>query len=182
MEEKINYRKFKCFDCDEVRFEYCFDTYIDKDGNKTRCRVCAGCKLDKKGRSFNLKQERELRNNLREDTRLRDRDNTFPKYKISKEDYMRMFLGQEGRCKICLTHEDSLNKRLAIDHCHETGEVRGLLCMRCNSALGLLKENINIVDNALTYLKEAKFKRDTIEKNLKEKEKGGSKFLSGIQL
>ncbi len=53
---------------------------------------------------------------------------------ITLEDYDRMFAEQKGLCKIC--GGDTPNKRLAIDHDHKTGKVRGLLCLRCNTKLG----------------------------------------------
>lgn len=43
--------------------------------------------------------------------------------------------------------------KLYIDHCHTNGHVRGLLCQKCNSALGLLQDDINILTNAINYLK-----------------------------
>lgn len=83
-------------------------------------------------------------------------------YNISLEDYNTLFNKQNGKCAVCLKEETSLDnrgnsiKKLAVDHCHSTGKVRGLLCNRCNTALGLLKEDKEIVNNILNYLKEHK--------------------------
>jgi DNA-directed RNA polymerase subunit M/transcription elongation factor TFIIS len=52
--------------------------------------------------------------------------------------------------------EKSLNKKLAVDHCHNTGKIRGLLCVKCNKVLGLMKDNINLFNNAINYLEENK--------------------------
>lgn len=58
---------------------------------------------------------------------------------------------QEGKCAICL---DPLRlKSLHRDHCHTTGKPRGLLCMRCNTALGKFKDNVRTLARAIAYLK-----------------------------
>ena len=49
---------------------------------------------------------------------------------------------------------ESNNKSLHIDHCHDSGKVRGLLCHGCNTAIGLFKENIDTMLKAIKYLKD----------------------------
>jgi hypothetical protein len=53
--------------------------------------------------------------------------------------YQAFFVLQEGKCAICGKHQDAENRRLALDHDHETGVVRGLLCFSCNGKLGWLE-------------------------------------------
>jgi len=78
------------------------------------------------------------------------------KYKISKQEWDRLIELQDGRCAICRKPETQLNKgrvkRLAIDHCHETNKVRGLLCGRCNNAIGRFKDSWLLLENAMEYL------------------------------
>jgi len=74
------------------------------------------------------------------------------KFGISLEEWNQMFANQQGRCLICNIHSDDLYKSLAVDHCHSTGAIRGLLCEPCNLAIGLLKENINSLKGAINYL------------------------------
>jgi len=77
------------------------------------------------------------------------------KYGITQDDYERMLNEQGGVCKICGTDDPKTPRgyvTFAIDHCHETGNVRGLLCNPCNRALGLLKEDTNILQKAIYYL------------------------------
>jgi hypothetical protein len=75
-------------------------------------------------------------------------------YGITPEEYEEI-LNLQGRCcKICNEHESAFIKSLAVDHDHKTGKVRGLLCSNCNTALGLLRENLQLFDNAVRYLKE----------------------------
>lgn len=73
-------------------------------------------------------------------------------YNLSLEEFNKMFEGQEGRCKICKRHQSELNKNLHVDHCHKTGKVRGLLCYRCNSALGFINDNTEILQGMIKYL------------------------------
>jgi hypothetical protein len=77
------------------------------------------------------------------------------KFGITIEDYDRMFKEQDGKCKICSTESfgDSRCKYFTVDHCHDTGNIRGLLCNRCNTALGLLDDNVNVLNSAILYLK-----------------------------
>lgn len=72
-------------------------------------------------------------------------------YGLSPEQYDALLAEQGGVCAIC----GGVNKgsrSLAVDHDHETGTVRGLLCIPCNSAVGLLKEDPDLLQNARIYL------------------------------
>lgn len=71
---------------------------------------------------------------------------------VSPEEYNKMFSHQDGRCKICGTPQSELKKALALDHCHTTGKIRGLLCVRCNLGIGMFADNIIILKNAVEYL------------------------------
>ena len=70
-------------------------------------------------------------------------------YGITESDYNSIAEAQNYKCKICNTET-----KLVVDHCHKTNKVRGLLCNPCNMALGLLKDNINSLENAKTYLQQ----------------------------
>ena len=76
-------------------------------------------------------------------------------YGITLEQYEDMRYAQNYKCAICgLDEKDNKNKKLFVDHCHETKKVRALLCLWCNSALGSFRDNINILEKATAYLKE----------------------------
>lgn len=60
------------------------------------------------------------------------------KYGLTLEEYRSILASQRGRCYVCLRKPEG--KRLVVDHNHDTGEVRGLLCHKCNSALGMLSD------------------------------------------
>lgn len=94
----------------------------------------------------NLKKSRLNNPDLWKSRGLKDR------YGISLEDYNIMFSNQQGCCAICGTHQSSLKWRLGVDHNHATGVVRSLLCRNCNAAIGLAKENTEILKSMISYL------------------------------
>lgn len=79
------------------------------------------------------------------------------RFKISLEKYNEILSIQEGVCAICNGHEKQLSpkgfpKRLSVDHCHKTGKIRGLLCDRCNTSLGRLEENVELIQSLANYI------------------------------
>ena len=70
-------------------------------------------------------------------------------YGMSAKEYTGLFEKQKGRCAIC---RNITKYRLCVDHDHETGLVRGLLCKPCNSSLGGFKDNADLLQKALAYL------------------------------
>lgn len=74
-------------------------------------------------------------------------------YNISVEEYNKLLMSQNGGCKICNKNNNG-KKHFAVDHCHLTGVIRGLLCTNCNITLGLMKDNSQLLQNAINYLKE----------------------------
>jgi Autographiviridae endonuclease VII len=90
---------------------------------------------------------------LREKRRLWQRKNVFQKvYGISMADYEAMFERQGGACAIC----KRTGVTLCVDHCHLTGEVRGLLCSQCNSAIGFCSDDPAVLLAAAAYLQAAR--------------------------
>jgi hypothetical protein len=78
------------------------------------------------------------------------------RWKMTSDDYLVMVNRQKGKCAICKCHYSTFKKRLAIDHDHKTGKIRGLLCHHCNSALGNFRDRICILVSAIKYLEEWK--------------------------
>ncbi len=83
--------------------------------------------------------------------------NMRKKYRICIADYDRMLAEQGGVCAICGRKETAMHRgkvrRLAIDHCHDEGHVRGLLCYTCNQGIGYFQDSIEILSSAIAYLK-----------------------------
>jgi transcription elongation factor Elf1 len=72
---------------------------------------------------------------------------------IKQEDYEQMLLKQNHKCLICgKKHENKRYERLYVDHDHETGKIRGLLCSDCNVGLGKFKDDKNLLQNAINYV------------------------------
>lgn len=71
-------------------------------------------------------------------------------YAMSPESYRALREAHGGVCAIC--GGMNRDRDLSIDHCHDSGRVRGLLCNRCNTAIGLLREDPDLVAATLTYL------------------------------
>ena len=75
-------------------------------------------------------------------------------YGVLPQDMEEMIEAQAGLCAICCEPMNPY-KGTHVDHNHETGRVRGLLCARCNTALGLMRDEVTIADSAADYLRQA---------------------------
>lgn len=85
------------------------------------------------------------------------------KYGLTEERYYEILENQEYRCAICKSFEkDSRKGRFCVDHCHDTNIIRGLLCFSCNVMLGNANDRIDLLREAIIYLK--KFPKITSEK------------------
>ena len=84
-------------------------------------------------------------------TRARKK-NLKRRYSITEEQYNELFDSQCGKCAICGTHQKDLSTKLAVDHIHSTGVIRGLLCYNCNMGLGRFKDSEQLIISALSYL------------------------------
>lgn len=80
----------------------------------------------------------------------KSRNYRLKQYGLSFEDYESMRTIQGNKCAIC-----SKESYLHVDHDHETGNVRGLLCQQCNTGLGLFKDNVKNMESAVKYIKES---------------------------
>lgn len=79
------------------------------------------------------------------------------KFGITVEEYSRLLAAQGGKCAICKHKPEGddryrTGKNLAVDHCHRTGKVRGLLCDRCNRGLGHFRDDVEYLLQAVLYL------------------------------
>jgi len=119
---------------------------VTKDGYGYRCKEC-----DKKARA---KYKEENRERFAEVSR---RKQLKFKYGITLEEYNEILQKQNNACAICGTTENNVTGKnrgwnFAVDHDHETGEVRGLLCNQCNRGLGMLGDTVESLKKAIQYL------------------------------
>lgn len=92
---------------------------------------------------------------------IKDKNTKLKKaYGITLEEYEELLSKQNGKCAICSVDNNSkyCNKprAFAVDHCHTTGKIRGLLCSDCNTGIGLFKDNTNLLHFAIKYLNKTK--------------------------
>lgn len=73
------------------------------------------------------------------------------KYGLTEDDYSQILIAQNGRCPIC--QADLAETSVAVDHCHKTGRVRGILCHRCNRTIGLFADDPSRLRAAVAYLR-----------------------------
>ena len=110
--------------------------------------VCSiECAWKKLTLEFNKRERKDYRRNQRKNL-LKD------KFNISLDEYKEMFIKQDGKCAICYTTVPGHKKiNFAVDHCHKTNKVRGLLCFRCNLGIGYFKDDVYLLNNCIEYLK-----------------------------
>ena len=113
--------------------------------NKVQCRA----NMDQY-RLDNVDKLKEKSREWRESHKVYRREYELKtKYGISIEDYNALLVAQGNKCAIC---KQPSSKTFHIDHCHETGEVRGALCHKCNTAIGSLDDSVKLLQSAIIYL------------------------------
>lgn len=129
--------------------------YINRSKSTGRNSECKPCtreyrklyylnnkdKLDDKAKQWRLDNPEQHKNN-----------EMMRKYGITVDEYNSMLYAQEYQCAICGTSAEENKQDLAVDHCHNTGTVRGLLCKACNRGLGMFKDDTDLLNKALEYL------------------------------
>ena len=103
-------------------------------------------------RKYNAKKPDSYLKEYYQNNKYRWEKKRYARYGITEEQYNTMLDNQDHSCIICKKHKDDCGKKgLNIDHCHDTGKVRGLLCGPCNTALGLLKEDADTIERLREY-------------------------------
>lgn len=148
-------KKKQCYLCHKNYDLSHFEPILDKYG-----KIRLFCKLNlEKHKDTNGRKpaDRSLVNKKplnKETVNLKYKDNILKhRFNITIEDFNLMLEKQNNCCMICGINQDSLQRFLSVDHDHKTGKVRDLLCNNCNAGLGLFNDSIEILKNALIYLK-----------------------------
>lgn len=119
-----------------------------KDGIRPHCIECR--------RKHELKSYHKNKHKHHYDYEA-DKDRKLKRaYGISYKEYQIMLEAQNGQCAICGTTDTGKRKAFHVDHDHETGEIRGLLCGNCNSGIGNLRDDVELLKRAIQYLENCK--------------------------
>lgn len=106
--------------------------------------ICRICRNSRAGELQKSKRDKEGRTRFAKDSEIKKR------YGLPHGTYDEEFAKQSGLCAIC--GKASPDRDLQIDHCHESGKFRSLLCISCNTGLGHLKEDPRILENMINYI------------------------------
>ena len=118
-------------------------------------RVCKTCGVEKPLTEYYKQSNRKSYYTwCKECHKEVNRKGTLKQYGLTPEEFNQMFADQKGECLICKRHQSEFKETLSVDHDHKTGKVRGLLCGACNRAIGLFKDDPNIIRAAIDYLKD----------------------------
>lgn len=146
--DKINQQKLKSYykhkeECNKKSHEY-------RKSNKDKCeelnrqwRLANTEYIKEYSKEYSIKNKDKI-SAYNKKTRLHQRVRF---YGLTVEEYNIMYTSQNGNCVICGKH-----KKLEIEHNHQTGKVRGLVCHKCNVVIGMCEEDITILQNVIKYL------------------------------
>ena len=140
--------------CKVCNKEKPLSSYHKSKIHKLGCRnVCKPCR-NKRQKISPEKRKESYSYEKNRNTKLKQT------YGITYDDYLEMFNEQDSKCLICSRHQKDLTLALAVDHCHDTGMIRGLLCGNCNSGIGNLRDDISLLKKAIEYLESYENKED----------------------
>lgn len=125
-----------------------------KNGLAVRCKVCMN-KTNRRWREANREKSRSSRDRWSERNREHIREKYYRRtYGIGVDDVARMLLEQDSACAICTRRDPVVSTGgFHVDHDHRTGQVRALLCGRCNIAIGLLDDSPERAEALAAYLR-----------------------------
>jgi protein-arginine kinase activator protein McsA len=130
----FDYNGYKTCTACNIEKDMCEFSYDIRrpDGRQARCRSCANTLRKTRTKEFN-----------------RD-SNLKYLYGLGIEGYEKLYQEQEKKCQICQKEFEKLH----VDHCHDKKTIRGLLCQQCNLGLGSFKDNVEILERAIKYVKD----------------------------
>ena len=137
----------KCRTCGEYKPRSEFSKHAKASGGvQSDCKACAVV----------LQRERHKRQPART-AQIQRNSKLKAAHGITIKDYESMLLVQQGQCAVCGTTDPGGRKGLCgpvfhVDHCHTNGNIRGLLCHSCNVGLGMFKDSVTNLANAIAYL------------------------------
>ena len=139
--ERKNY--YKCPSCGKVKHVNAFYGTRGDSGDKIPSPYCKKCSAEKT-KAYLASLSNDVKSLRGHTAGIKHR------YGVTRTEWDTMFARQGGKCAICGKPQNG--RRLDVDHNHETGQVRQLICSQCNAGLGMLKDNTNLVNAASSYL------------------------------
>lgn len=157
----------KCSKCKEIKRVSSFFRRKSgaMDGRMSSCKVCVTLKIY----AWRKKNPEKWRNYMISNTRKAKANGSFFKraslhparramyrmkhrYGLTQEQFTEMLKKQKKRCAICLKRLRPDHRDYAVDHCHKTKVIRGILCHKCNMGIGFLKDDPSLFIRACEYL------------------------------
>ena len=144
--------------CNICKIELSFDSFHKskehRGGVDSRCKNCSSIYHQKQYQN-NILVERQKRKERMRRVRINNPDYTKnshlkERYGITLQQKLELLNKQNGRCAIC--KKDIIKIKACVDHDHKTGKIRGLLCDKCNRALGGFEDNKEYLQQAMEYL------------------------------
>lgn len=143
-----------CTKCSQNKSEDEFYYKCKTTGNRhAHCKKCHWQYFQKKCHD-KLMSDVEYKIKKQEYQKKYQRIRKLKNYNLTQEDYNKLLIAQQFKCKICGCEENINKEPFDIDHCHSTGKVRGLLCRKCNAGLGLLGDTKETLIKAIKYIEE----------------------------
>ena len=143
----------RCTKCNQLKPFNLFPC-VSKTNRKPRSQ-CKKCCAEKQRKVYAKKPE-QYRNYVRKrrakNNNLYKRRANLKTFGLTIQDYEEMLALQNNQCAICGTLQCASGRRFAVDHCHLTGKIRGLLCLRCNQAIGKFHDNYFLLQQAADYV------------------------------
>ena len=148
--------KLKCISCGKLRTKSMF--YKNSgcvSGREGECKICwRNRSMTRYGK---IKTEPAFIKTMRDNSLM-------AKYGINTEQFEAIASSQNNVCSICgrkevARHKGGRLQRLSVDHCHDSGIVRGLLCRKCNTAIAAFDDDIDVLASAISYLRNSKVRK-----------------------
>lgn len=144
----------------------CYDKWLKENNPEYLEKQKRNCE------EWSKKNQARKRENEKNWLAKQDKDYSFiktlQKYRLTPDDYNELLSRQDNKCAIC-NKVPKENKRLHVDHDHNTGLVRGLLCFRCNFGLSYFAENYDNINRAAKYLESAEIRSQEWNKEIESK-------------
>lgn len=141
MDDSLVIQCRRCFE-HKLRTEFYDARYTKDNGEKSAYSYCIECARKDSLDYYHTHGNKKSRERAWADQGI----------KFTVEEYDELLTAQGGGCAICFVATNKSGRRLAVDHCHETGRVRGILCTNCNVTLGRMNDDPDLLRRAAEYL------------------------------